>query len=249
MSRILAAAALVVAGGGRLALPPAFGVRGQRVEEQDPGDQAVQNRGQQQRQHEEDAEVEEVNGQVELPGDPVAARDDGDVGEHLQLDVGQIEPHDAVDGGADPNQQDDPPGPGQRAQELGLDRVADGDVALDGEGGDGARGRVDAQVLQVGDEQAAAAAEHPGGEQAVRDGGQPGGRQDHQVGHRQTHQVAVGWSAHVPGDEHHQDHHHVPHDAQRADEEQQQAAHNFVLDAVVRPGPVLVLVQVRRGRG
>lgn len=39
-----------------------FGVGGQRVEEEDPGDEPVQDRGEQQRQHEEDAEVEEVDG-------------------------------------------------------------------------------------------------------------------------------------------------------------------------------------------
>ena len=45
-----------------------FGVGGQRVEEEDPGDESVQDRGEQQRQHEEDAEIEKVNGQIKLSG-------------------------------------------------------------------------------------------------------------------------------------------------------------------------------------
>lgn len=39
-----------------------FRVGGQRVEEEDPGDEAVQNRREQQRQHEKDAEIKKVNG-------------------------------------------------------------------------------------------------------------------------------------------------------------------------------------------
>lgn len=38
-----------------------FGVRGQRVQEKDPGDESVQNRGEQKRQHEKDAKIEKVN--------------------------------------------------------------------------------------------------------------------------------------------------------------------------------------------
>ena len=64
-----------------------FGVGGQRVEEEDPGDESVQHRGEQQRQHEEDAEIEEVDGQIKLPGDSVAAGDDGDVVVHQLLEV------------------------------------------------------------------------------------------------------------------------------------------------------------------
>lgn len=64
-----------------------FVVGGQRVEEEDPGDQSVQDGGEQQRQHEKDAEIKEVNGQIKLPGDSVAAGDDGDVVVHQLLDV------------------------------------------------------------------------------------------------------------------------------------------------------------------
>lgn len=39
-----------------------FGIGGQRVEEEDPGDESVQNRREQQRQHEKDAEIKKVNG-------------------------------------------------------------------------------------------------------------------------------------------------------------------------------------------
>ncbi len=64
-----------------------FWVGGQRVEEEDPADEPVQDGGEQQRQHEEDAEIKEVNGQIKLPGDSVAAGDDGDVVVHELLDV------------------------------------------------------------------------------------------------------------------------------------------------------------------
>lgn len=39
-----------------------FGVGGQRVEEEDPGDESVHDRREQQRQHEKNAEIKEVNG-------------------------------------------------------------------------------------------------------------------------------------------------------------------------------------------
>jgi len=224
------------------------GVGGQRVEEEDPGDEAVQHRGEQQRQHEEHPEVEEVDRQVELPGHPVAARDDGDVVVHQLLDVRQVEPHDAVQRREGPHEQDDLLGAGQRAQELRFDGVADGDVALDGERGDGARGRVDPQVLEVGDAQAPVVAEHPRAEEPVGERRQTGRRQHHEVRHRQTHQVAVGGSPHVFGGEHHQDHHHVAHDPQRADDQKQHTADHFVLQAVVRPPPQGV-VEPRSRRG
>lgn len=39
--------------------------------------------------------------------------------------------------------------------------MADGDVSLDGEGCDGAGGRVDPQILEVGDAEAPVVSEHP----------------------------------------------------------------------------------------
>lgn len=56
-----------------------FGVGGQRVEEEDPADESVQDCGEQQWHHEKDAEIEKVNGQIKPPGHSVAAGDDGDV--------------------------------------------------------------------------------------------------------------------------------------------------------------------------
>lgn len=41
-------------------------------EEEDPGDQAIQHDGQEQRHHVENGKINEVNGQVELPLDSVS---------------------------------------------------------------------------------------------------------------------------------------------------------------------------------
>lgn len=190
-----------------------FGVGGQRVEDEDPGDQRVQDGREQQRQHEKHAKIKEVNGQIKLPGDSVAAGDDGDVVVHQLLDVRQVEPHHAVQRGESPDEQDDPLSSGQGAQKLSFNRVADSDVSLYGERGNGARGGVDPEILKVGDTEAPMVAKHPGAEDAVRDGGQASRCQHHQVGHSQTDQIAVGWSPHVFGGEHHQDDHHVANDS------------------------------------
>lgn len=77
--------------------------------------------------------------------------------------------------------------------------MADGDVALHGEGGDGAGGRVYSQVLEVSDPETAHVAEHPLSVQGVGDVGKPRCDQDHQVCRGQAHQVTVGGSAHVFG--------------------------------------------------
>lgn len=113
--------------------------------------------------------------------------------------------------------------------------MADGDVPLHGEGCNGARGRVDAQVLQVCYGEAAAVAVHPLPEQGLCDVGYTCRRQHDEVCDRQTHQVAVSRSPHVFSREHHEDHHHVPHDPGAAYEYPQQHTHHFVLDALVGP--------------
>ena len=51
--------------------------------------------------------------------------------------------------------------PGDGADGLGLHGVADGDVALDGEGGEAEGAGVDAQVLQVDHQGAPHRAPHP----------------------------------------------------------------------------------------
>ena len=124
--------------------------------------------------------------------------------------------------------------------------MADGDVALHGEGGDGAGGRVDPQVLEISDPQAARVPEHPLPVQGVGDVGQPGCGQDHQVSRGQAHQVTVGGSPHVFGGQHHQDHHHVPHDAHPAYKGHQKHADHFVLNCVVSPNTQGLVVLQRR---
>lgn len=124
--------------------------------------------------------------------------------------------------------------------------MADGDVALHGEGGDGARGRVDAQVLEVGDAQAARVAEHPLAEQGFGDVGQSGGRQDHQVSRGQAHQVAVGRGAHVLGGQHHQYDHHVADYPHSANEGHKKHADHLVFDRVVGPNAQGLVVPHRR---
>ena len=203
-------------------------VGGQWAHEQDPGDEAVQHGGHGQRQHVEQCEVQEVDRHVEVPGHAVAARHHHAVGVHRLIRVHQEEPHDAVQRGGDPDASDDPLGARHGADELGLDGVADGDVALDGEGGDGAGGHVDAQVLQVGDAQAAAVAVDPEGHH-IGDVGQAGGQQHDEVGHGQADQVAVGGSDHVLGAQNHQDHHDVAGDAHAADERGEEDGDDLLL--------------------
>ena len=71
------------------------------------------------------------------------------------FDLDQVKPGGTVEYGKDPAAQDDLFGSGHPTDELGLYGVADGDVALDGEGGEAEGAGVDAQVLQV-DHQGAA---------------------------------------------------------------------------------------------
>lgn len=220
-----------------LRLPvPVLGLYGQRVEVEHLGDEAVQDGGEQQRHHEEDPEVHEVDGHVQVPLHPVPADDEGDVGVDHLLDVRQIEPHGAVQTGQGPEEGDDLFGSGIGAQRLGFNRIADGDVSLHGERRDGGGGGVDAQILEVGDARATVAAVHPVSEDAARDGGRAGSREHHQVGHSQAYDVAVGRSLHVFGGEHHQDHHHVANDSQDANGDDEECADNFVFGAGARPG-------------
>lgn len=115
--------------------------------------------------------------------------------------------------------------------------MADGDVSLYSERCYGARGRVDPEILKVGDAQASIVAKHPRSEDAVRDGGKASGCQHHQVCHSQTDQIAVGWSPHMFGGEHHQNDHNVANDPQNANHEKQETTYHFILGTVVRPVP------------
>ena len=96
---------------------------------------------------------------------------------------------------------DDLFGAGHGAHGLGPDRVADGDVALDGEGGDGERGGVDAHVLGVDEDGAQRSAEGPlvDAEERLGHGGQRGGQQDEAVGYGEREEVAVGGGVHGAG--------------------------------------------------
>ncbi len=136
-------------------------IRWQRVSKQDPGDQTVQNQSHDERNHIKQREVQEVDGHIEVPGHPIAAADHDAVRINRLISVHEEEPHDAVERGEDPDAGDDLLGSWYGADELGFDGVADGDVALDGEGRDGAGGDVDAQVLQVSDANAASVAVDP----------------------------------------------------------------------------------------
>ena len=94
----------------RLLLPylgAAFGVRRQRIEEKYPGDQCVQNGGQQEGQHVKHRKIREVNGQVVAPGHLVRAAEQHRVVVHQLLGVRQKEPHHAVGRGERPHQRDD----------------------------------------------------------------------------------------------------------------------------------------------
>lgn len=135
--------------------------RWQRVLKQDPGDQTVQNQSHDERNHIKQREVQEVDRHIEVPGHPIAAADHDAVRINRLIGVHQEEPHDAVERGEDPDAGDDLLGSRYGADELGFDGVADGDVALDGEGRDGAGRDVDAQVLQVRDANTAGVAIDP----------------------------------------------------------------------------------------
>lgn len=92
-------------------LPPLLGaalrVRGQRVDEEDAGDEPVQDGGQGQGQHVEHGEIREVNRQVVTPGHFVAAAEQHHVVVSQLCDVRQEEPQDAVGRGERPHQHND----------------------------------------------------------------------------------------------------------------------------------------------
>lgn len=99
----------------RLLLPhlgAAFGVGRHRIEEKYPGDQSVQNGGQDEGQNVKHREIREVNGQVVAPGHFVRAAEQHHVVVYKLLSVRQKEPHYAVGWGERPHQRDDPLRPG-----------------------------------------------------------------------------------------------------------------------------------------
>lgn len=126
-------------------------IRWQRVSKQDPGDQTVKNQSHDERNHIKQGEVQEVDGHIQVPGHPIATANHDAVRINRLIGVHQEEPHDAVQRCEDPDAGDDLLGSRCGADELGFDGVADGDVALDGEGRDGAGGDIDSQILQVRD--------------------------------------------------------------------------------------------------
>ena len=77
------------------------------------------------------------------------------------FDLDQVKPWGTVENGKHPAAQNYLFGPGHPTDELGLYGVADGDVALDGEGGEAEGAGVDAQVLQVDHQGAPHRAPHP----------------------------------------------------------------------------------------
>lgn len=204
---------------------------GQGAHEQHAGNEAVEDSCQPQWDDVEDSKIQEVNGHVKASGDPVATDDLRPIREGELGRVHQEEPHEAIEGGEEPQRGDDAPGPGHGAQELRLDGVADGDVSLHREGSDGPGGDIDAQVLQIGDAEAAGVAVHPRSHH-FGDVGQPGRQQHDEVGHSQAHQVAVGGGHHVLGAQHHQHHHGVARDAHATDEQHQQDGDHLQLQGL-----------------
>lgn len=97
------------------------------------------------------------------------------------------------------------------------------------EGSDGARGHVDAQVLEVGDTQTASVAEDPCARQTVRYIWQPCRHKHRQVSYGQADQVAVGWRPHVARGEDDEDHHDVAHNTHATHQQDQENWHGLVL--------------------
>ncbi len=103
-------------------------------------------------------------------------------------------------------------------------------LPFDGEGGDGERGDVDAEVLR---EHHDGTADEPDDalvddEKVFRDGRERGGQQHEDVRHGQRHQVAVGRGAHGPGPRHDDHDHHVPDHAGEEDDAHEETADDAV---------------------
>ena len=181
------------------------------------GNEGVEDHRDEQRNDVEEDHVGEKVALVVLPVEGKLAGDhlrlDADVVE--RLDLGEEEPRRAVGGGEHPHVEDDPLGPANGAELVRQHRVADGDVALHGEGRYGEAARVDAQKLEEDEEGAAHPAPDPlvaedvVGDDAVGNRGQ----EDHAVGDGQRHEVAVSGRSHASTSKHHDHHHDIAEDA------------------------------------
>lgn len=204
--------------------------------EEDPGNQPVQNAGQQQRENVEQNEIGEEVPEVVLPGQ----------GERASLpvhqtfivqrfDLGEDQPRTAVGKGEDPESHDDFLGPADRADYLGFHRVADRYVPLDGERRYRQRGHIDAEVLEKNEDSTANSTPYPFiPEQVVgQDLVRHRSYQCHEVRDGQTDQVAVGRGVHASGPGYDDDHHDVAQDSDNEDYPLEDSPDDLVLERVV----------------
>lgn len=158
--------------------------------EEDAGDEAVEDAREHQRHQVEDDQVGQIVAEVLLARqleDAAFQRFQADVLERLRF--GEAEPRHRIARGESPDAGDDLFGALHRADALRLHRMADGDVALDGERRQRQRRHVDAQILHEDEERAAETAPHPlvADDEVTQDLVRHRTQQHHAVGRRQTH--------------------------------------------------------------
>jgi len=202
--------------------------------EEDLRDEPVKDAGEQQGHHVKDDDVGEEVSKVGLARQLEVAH--LHVGVTAVVDGGGLgqpqQPGQRVQAREEPDDDDDILGPVDGAHRLGLHGVADGDVALHGEGRQAERRRVDAQILEEGEDGATPRPPDPLIAHDVVAEDLVGYRrhQDDAIGRCKTHQVAVGGRVHAPRPVHHRDHQQVTQDAHQED----QALEEGTNDAVVR---------------
>lgn len=101
---------------------------GQRIQVKDSGDETVKSNGQKQRDNVEDGEVDEVNRQIEVSRNAVAALN---TTVRVHLDVHKEEPEHTVDTGENPHPGNDAFGSGNRTDGLCPHWVTYGDVSVE----------------------------------------------------------------------------------------------------------------------
>lgn len=101
---------------------------GQRIQVKDSGDETVKSDGQEQRDHVEDGEVDQVDGQVEVSRDAVAALN---TTVRVHLDVHQEQPEHTVYTGESPHPSNDAFGSGYRTNRLSPHWVTYSDVSVE----------------------------------------------------------------------------------------------------------------------
>lgn len=101
---------------------------GQRTQVKDSGDETVKSDGQEQRDHVEDGKVDQVDGQVEVSRDAVAALN---TTIRVHLDVHQEQPEHTVNTGESPHPGNDAFGSGHRTDSLSPHWVTYGDVPVE----------------------------------------------------------------------------------------------------------------------